>query len=68
MTVLPGPELIPLEEAVRRLGLPRRTFARRIADGSVDLYRDGRDRRRKLIHVGDVDRLARPVLVQRQSA
>lgn len=63
-----GPELIPIEEAVRRLGLPRRTFARRLASDSIDLYRDGRDRRRKLILAADLDRLTRPTLVHERPA
>ena len=67
MTTVQGAEMIPIDEAVRRLGLPRRTFARRLADGSVDVFRDGRDRRRRLVLVADLERLTEPTVIRERA-
>ena len=67
MTIGQGAEMISLDEAVRRLGLPRRTFARRLADGSIDVYQDGRDRRQRLVLVTDLERLTRPIVIRERT-
>jgi hypothetical protein len=52
--------LIPAEEAGRRVGVPYRTIARRIKDGTIPTYRHDRDRRQKLVAIDDVAALFTP--------
>jgi len=47
-------------EAARRLGLSPRTLVRRLQE--VPTYRDPQDRRRILIAVEDLERLATPIV------
>jgi len=61
-----GAELVSFDEASARLGLPRRTLRQRLADGRVDVYQDGRDRRRRLVQVTDLDRLTQPTIVRQR--
>jgi excisionase family DNA binding protein len=61
-----GAELVSFAEAAARLDLPRRTLMRRLADGSIDVYQDGRDRRRPLVQVTDLDRLTQPTIVRQR--
>jgi len=63
-----GAELIPFDEASRRLGVPRRTLVRRLADGSVDVYRDGLDRRRRLVLADDLVKLTQPTVIRERTA
>lgn len=55
-----GIELIPYKDAIERSGLSRRTWYDRLREsrGVVRVYQDGRDRRRRLIDVRDVEKLA----------
>jgi len=51
-------QLISLADASQRIGMPKRTLARRLAtDSSIVVYRDGFDRRRHMIHAKDLPRL-----------
>ena len=52
--------LVSLDEAVKRLGVPRRTLYRRLQDGTLTAYKDNRDRRRRLVAVSDVAALFTP--------
>ncbi len=58
---------IPLTEVERRTGLPRRTLARRLANGDIPTYVDGRDHRRRVIAVSDLPALTSPKPVSRRS-
>lgn len=49
------------DEAVRRLGIPRRTLSRRTKDGSVRVFGCDRDRRRRLIPLEDLLKLTEPI-------
>ncbi len=61
------PQLISLADASRRIGMPKRTLARRLAtDGSIVVYRDGFDRRRHLIDLRDLPRLIEIQPVKRE--
>jgi len=51
---------VPITEAARRFDVPHRTLTRRISDGSLVVYQDDRDRRRRLLDVTDVMKLADP--------
>jgi hypothetical protein len=53
-------ELIDYKAAMKRTGLSRRTWYDRLKEhrGTVQVYQDGRDRRRHLIDVRDAERLA----------
>jgi len=65
------PQLISLADASQRIGMPKRTLARRVAtDGSIVIYRDGFDRRRHLIDMRDLPRLIeiQPVTREEPSA
>ncbi len=48
---------LPLTEVEKRTGLPRRTLMRRLAEGTIPVYCDGRDRRRRLIAEQDLPAL-----------
>lgn len=50
-------QLLPIEEAGRRLDVPYRTMRRRIEDGTLPTFRSDRDRRKKFVKVDDVVRL-----------
>ncbi|MDP9471731.1 MAG: hypothetical protein M3Q71_13890 [Chloroflexota bacterium] len=50
--------LIPVTLAARRLRISEPTFRRRVREGSLTVYADPLDRRRKLVQMADVDRLA----------
>ena len=52
--------LVTLDQAVKRLGVPRRTLYRRLADGTIPVYRHDRDRRQRLVDVADVAALFVP--------
>jgi hypothetical protein len=52
-------ELVPYAEAIRRSGLPERTWYDRLraSRDEVRVYQDGRDRRRHLIDARDLGKL-----------
>ncbi len=52
--------LIPVTLAARRLRISEPTFRRRVREGLLTVYADPLDRRRKLVEMADVDRLAAP--------
>ena len=55
-----GIELVPYKDAIERSGLSRRTWYDRLRESRdmVRVYQDGRDRRRRLIDVRDIEKLA----------
>ncbi len=55
---------ISYDETVNRTGLPKRTLLDRIERTGVVVYKDGRDRRRRLIDVRDLPTLTEPVPVR----
>ncbi len=61
-------ELISFAEASARLGLPRRTLRQRLADGRVDVYRDGRDHRRRLVRADDLAKLTQTTVIRERTA
>ncbi len=61
-------ELISYPEAAARLGLPPRTLRQRLADGRIDVYRDGRDHRRRLVRADDVAKLTETTLIRERTA
>ncbi len=61
-------ELISFAEASARLGLPRRTLRQRVADGSIDVYRDGRDHRRRLVRADDLAKLTQTTVIRQRTA
>ena len=63
-----GAELVSFDEAAARLELPRRTLRQRLADGRVDVYQDGRDRRRRLVLADDLAKLTQPTLIRERAA
>ena len=62
-----GAELVSFTEAAARLELPRRTLMRRLADGRVDVYQDGRDRRRRLVRADDLPLLTQTTLIRERA-
>ncbi len=67
MTETTEAEYIAVDEAARRRGLAPRTLRRRIAAGELPLYRDGVDRRRRLVRLSDLDELIRPRPIARRA-
>jgi len=63
-----GAELVSFTEAAARLELPRRTLMRRLADGRIDVYADGRDRRRRLVSAADLAKLTEPTVIRERAA
>lgn len=61
-------KFIPYSEVEIRLGIARRTLQERIQLEGIKTYRDGRDRRRRLIDARDLPKLIEPQLVERQPA
>ncbi len=57
---------LPLAEVERRTGLPRRTLMRRLAAGTIPIYQDGRDHRRRLIAEADLPALTQLRRVNRR--
>lgn len=54
------PELIPLNEAARRLGVSKMTMARLVKEGRFRLYHNPLDKRQKLVSAQEVTEVARP--------
>jgi excisionase family DNA binding protein len=52
--------LITQTEACRQFGLDAKTLRRRIADGTIPVYRDTFDRRIRLVRTADLERLKKP--------
>jgi hypothetical protein len=65
MTAHDEPTLIPWREAQQLAGWSEATMERRVREGAVRVFRDGRDRRRFLVPVEDIVRATRPVPVPR---
>jgi len=63
-----GAELVSFTEAAARLELPRRTLMRRLAAGRVDVFQDGRDRRRRLIRAADLPMLTQTTVIRARTA
>ncbi len=57
---MPEATLIPIEEAAKLRGLAPRTLRRRIAAGELTLYRDGADRRKRLLNLAELEALTQP--------
>ncbi len=55
---------ISYDETIERTGLPKRTLLDRIERSGVLVYKDGRDRRRRLIDVRDLPLLTEPIPVR----
>lgn len=60
--------LIPYREIEALLGIARRTLQERIQAEGIQTYRDGRDRRRRLIDARDLPKLMEPRPVERRPA
>ncbi len=58
---------LSLVEVERRTGLPRRTLMRRLAAGTVPVYQDGRDHRRRLIAETDLPALTQLRRIDRRN-
>ncbi len=58
-------KFVRAEEVRERTGLTGRTLDRRLAAGLVEVFRDPRDKRRRLIAVEDLDRLLHVVRFDR---
>lgn len=56
-------DLISLDEATKQSGVSYGTIRRRILDGELVTYRDGRDRRKRLVSVQDLQKLFVPQVV-----
>jgi len=54
------PELIPLNEAARRLGISKMTMARFVKEGRFRLFQNPLDKRQKLVDAREVQDAARP--------
>jgi hypothetical protein len=54
-------QLITKAQAVQLSELPLRTFERRVRSGEITIYRDGRDRRKRLVSLEDVQRIRQPI-------
>jgi len=63
-----GAELVSFTEAAARLDLPRRTLMRRLAAGRIDVYQDGRDRRRRLVRSDDLPMLTETTVIRERAA
>jgi hypothetical protein len=59
-------QFLSVEEAARRSGLTARALKRRRDLGELTLYQDPRDRRRRLVQVADLERLATPNPITRR--
>lgn len=57
------PELIPLKEAAKRLGVSKMTMARLVKEGRFRIYENPLDKREKLVEAGQVEQAARPRLL-----
>jgi predicted DNA-binding protein (UPF0251 family) len=54
------PELIPLNEAAKRLGVSKMTMARLVKQGSFTIFENPLDRRQKLVDAGEVAAAVQP--------
>ncbi len=63
-----GAELVSFAEAAARLELPRRSLMRRLAAGRVDVFQDGRDRRRRLVRADDLPLLTQTTVIRERTA
>lgn len=52
--------MLPIGEAGKRLGVPRRTLDRRVQDGTLVTYQNDRDRRVRLVALDDVLQIFAP--------
>ena len=57
------PELIPLKEAAKRLGVSKVTMARLVREGRFAVYENPLDRRQKLVDAAEVEAATRPRLI-----
>ena len=58
------PELIPLNEAAKRLGVSKVTMARLVREGRFAVYANPLDRRQKLVDAAEVAAATRPRLIR----
>ena len=56
-------DLIPLNEAARRLGVSKVTMARLVREGRFAVYENPLDRRQKLVDAAEVEAATRPRLI-----
>ena len=54
-------ELVPMLEAVRRLGISRLTLQRRIAERDIPVYRSALDKQLHLLREADIQSLTIPI-------
>jgi predicted DNA-binding protein (UPF0251 family) len=52
--------MLPIGEAGKRFGVPRRTLDRRVQDGTLVTYQSDRDRRVRLVALDDVLKIFTP--------
>ncbi len=61
-------ELVEYSEAMKTLGLPRRTFFRRLKQAGVIVFTNGQDRRQRYVDRRDLPRLMeRPTGMKRSA-
>ena len=60
-------DFVRVEDVPARIGLSERMLRRRLAAGEVAVYQDPRDRRKRIVRIEEIDRLARPILLRRPS-
>ncbi len=53
-------ELVPMTEAAKRAGVSQVTFRDRVRRGEIVTFTNPRDRRSRLVSVGDLDRMMTP--------
>jgi excisionase family DNA binding protein len=53
-------ELIPLNEAAKRLGISKMTMARLVKEGRFAIYENPLDRRQKLVEATEIEAAIRP--------
>ena len=58
MVTATEPQLITYDEALARLGFSKRTLFNQIKDERITVYVDGINRRRRLLDIRDINKLA----------
>jgi hypothetical protein len=58
------PELIPLNEAARRLDVSKMTMARLVKEGRFTIYENPLDRRQKLVDTREVQAAVQPRIIR----
>jgi excisionase family DNA binding protein len=59
------PTLVSIDEAAKRFDVSTDTVRRRIAQGRLTVFLDGRDRRRRLVSLEQLEQLLKPRPLER---